>query len=155
MHTLFFDDMNYSTGKFWAHTHSFHVDSMHIGRRVPTKIGNMATARALFWKTLSQTCWSYKAKTKYSCISCDRPVRVHLEHSEAELDEEAEGWEPGKQVGYCLPCSRIYTGTSTPCGPETSISAKLVDETSSLLKQNDHDSDLSSDNEEKEPQVPN
>ena len=72
----------------------------------------------------------------------------------AELDEEAEGWEPGKPVGYCLPCARIYTRTSTPRSPEASISANLVDETSSLSKQNDQDSYLSSDSEEKEPQVP-
>ena len=64
---------------------------MRTGRRVPAKIVDMATAGALFRKTLSQTCWSCKAKTKYSCISCDRPVCVRLECSVAELDEEAEG----------------------------------------------------------------
>ena len=73
----------------------------------------------------------------------------------AELDEEAEGCEPGKRVGYCLPCARIYTRTSIPRSPEASISANLVDETSSLSKQNDQDSYLSSDSEEKDPQVPN
>ena len=70
----------------------------------------------------------------------------------AELDEEAEGWEPGKRVGYCLPCARIYTRTSTPRSPEASISANLVDETSPLSKQNDQNSYLSIDSEEKEPQ---
>ena len=89
----------------------------------------MATARALFRKTLSQTCWSCEAKTKYSCISFDRPVCVRLECSVAELDEEAERWEPGKRVGYCLLCARIYTRTSTPHSPEASISANLVDKT--------------------------
>ena len=73
----------------------------------------------------------------------------------AELDEEVEGWEPGKRVGYCLPCARIYTRTSTPRSPEASISVNLVEETSSLSKQNDQESYLSSDSEEKEPQVPN
>ena len=119
------------------------------------KIETIATAGALFRKTLGQTSWSCEAKTKYSCISCDRPVCVPLECSVAELDEEAEGWEPGKRVGYCLLCARIYTRTSTPRSPEASISANLVDETSSLSKQNDQGSDLSNDNEEKEPQVPN
>ena len=127
---------------------------MRTGRRVPAKIENMATAGALFRKALSQSCWSCEAKTKYSCISCDRPVCVRLECSVAELDEEAEGWEPGNRVGYC-PYARIYTRTSTPCSPEAYISANLVDETSSLSKQNDQDSDLSRDSEEKEPQVQN
>ena len=127
---------------------------MREGRRVPA-IENMATAGALFRKTLSQTCWSCEAKTKYSCISCDRPVCVRLECSVAELDEEAEGWEPGKRVGYCLLCARICTRTSTPRSPEASISANLVDKTSSRSKLNDQGSDLSSDSEEKEPQVPN
>lgn len=45
--------------------------------------------------------------------------------------------------------------TSTPRSPEASISANLVDETSSRSKLNDQGSDLSSDSEEKEPQVPN
>ncbi|PFX19414.1 hypothetical protein AWC38_SpisGene16193 [Stylophora pistillata] len=115
----------------------------------------MATAGALFRKTFSQTRWSCEAKTKYSCISCDRPVCVRLECSVAQLDEYAEGWELGKRVGYCLPCARIYTRTSTPRSPEASILVNLVDETSSLSKQNDQDSDLSSDSEEKKPQVPN
>ncbi|PFX29572.1 hypothetical protein AWC38_SpisGene5623 [Stylophora pistillata] len=84
-----------------------------------------------------------------------RPVRVRLECSVAKLDGDAEGWEPGKRVGYFLPCVRIYTRTSTPRGPEASILVNLVDETSSLSKQNDQDADLSSDSEEKEPQVPN
>ena len=56
---------------------------------------------------------------------------------------------------YCLPCGRIYTSTSTPRSQEASLLAKLVDETSSLSKQNDQDSDLGSDREEKERQVPN
>lgn len=73
----------------------------------------------------------------------------------AELDEKAEKWEPGKRVGYCLPCARIYTRTCTHRSPEASISVNLVDETSSLSKQNDQDSDLSSNSEQKEPQVPN
>jgi len=48
-------------------------------------------------------------------------------------------------------CARIYTQTSTPRSPEASISAKFA----SLSKQNDQDSDLSSDSTEKEAQVPN
>ena len=105
------------------------MHDMCTGRTVPAKRESMATARALFRKTLSQTCWSCEAKTKYSCISFDRPVCVRLECSVAELDEEAERWEPGKRVGYCLLCARIYTRTSTPHSPEASISANLVDKT--------------------------
>ena len=127
---------------------------MRTGRRIPAKIENMATAGALFRKTLSQTCWSCEAKTKYGCISCDRPVCVRFECSVAELDEEAEGWEPGKRVGYCLPCARICTRTSTPRNPEGSLSANLVDETFLVSKQDDQDSDLSSASKEKEPLVP-
>lgn len=78
-----------------------------------------------------------------------------MESSVVELDEEAEGWEPGKRVGYCLPCARIYTRTSTPRSSEASISANLVDKISSLSKRNGQDSDLSSDNEEKESPTKN
>ena len=65
-----------------------------------------------------------------------------------------EGWEPGKRVGYCLPCGRTCTRTSQPRCAEASLSANLVDETFLVSKQDDQDSVLSSDSEEKGPPVP-
>ena len=60
----------------------------------------------------------------------------------------------GKASWDCLPSAKIYIRTSTPRNPDASISANLVDETSSFSKQNDQDSDLRGDSEEKEPHSP-
>lgn len=52
-------------------------------------------------------CCTCKRKTKYKCIRC--LIAVCNRCTKFEKDEEVEGWQEMKSVGYCLECDLLGT----------------------------------------------